>query len=141
MTGVQTCALPILVEKDSLIEYDGPRDAVEMYADPRFVSIARTGRGTMAVRVRIPDWQASYQLLVNDEIIDPGMLAKIIDRAGIAEGLGNIRALNVVLFGALVEAMKLDEIEWEPVISALVKPAFRDLNLRAYRAGREARLH
>ena len=65
----------------------------------------------------------------------------VVDAVGIAEGLGNIRALNVVLFGALVEAMKLDEIEWEPVISALVKPAFRDLNLRAYRAGREARLH
>jgi hypothetical protein len=84
----------IVVENDSLIDYDGPRDATEMYGDPRFVSIARTGRGTMAIRLRIPDWQASYQLLVNDEIIDPGMLAKIIDRAGIAEGLGTWRPFN-----------------------------------------------
>lgn len=84
----------IVVENDSPIDYEGPRDAVEMYADPRYVSIARTGRGTMAVRVRIPDWQASYRLLVNDEIIDPTMLAKIIDRAGIAEGLGTWRPFN-----------------------------------------------
>jgi hypothetical protein len=96
----------IVVENDSPIEYDGPRDATEMYADPRFVSIARTGRGTMAVRVRIPDWQASYQLLVNDEIIDPGMLAKIIDRAGIAEGLGTWRPFN-----GRFQALELAELE------------------------------
>ena len=84
----------IVVENDSPIEYDGPRDATEMYADSRFTSIARTKRGTMAVRVRIPDWQVSYQLLVNDEIIDPGTLARIIDRAGIAEGLGTWRPFN-----------------------------------------------
>lgn len=64
-----------------------------------------------------------------------------LDAAGIAEGLGNIRALNVVLFGALVEAMGLDEVEWEAVIASTVKPAFRDLNLRAYVAGRQAVLH
>lgn len=81
----------IVVENDSPIEYDGPRDAGEMFKDPRFMSAARTKRGTMAVRVKIPNWKTTYRLLVNDEIIDPATLAKIVDRAGIAEGLGTWR--------------------------------------------------
>ena len=84
----------ILVEGDAVIKYDGPSDATRMYEDTRFVSVAPTGRGTMAVRVRIPHWLADYHLLVNDEIIDPQTLAKIIDRAGIAEGLGTWRPMH-----------------------------------------------
>lgn len=84
----------IVVEADTPIIYEGPTDAEDMYEDPRFVSIAPTGRGTMAVRVRIPEWRAAYRLLVNDEIIDPMTLAKILDRAGIAEGLGTWRPMH-----------------------------------------------
>jgi hypothetical protein len=84
----------IVVESDSPVVYEGPTDAELMYVDPRFVSKARTKRGTIAVRVRIPHWSASYRLLVNDEIIDPKTLAKILDRAGIAEGLGTWRPLH-----------------------------------------------
>lgn len=84
----------IVVENDAVLVYDGPRDAWQMYADTRFVSIAPTGRGTMAVRLRLPEWQATYRLLINDEIIDPQTLAKILDRSGIAEGLGTWRPAN-----------------------------------------------
>lgn len=81
----------IVVEDDAEILYGGPRDAELMYEDKRFVSVAPTGRGTMAVRLRLPQWSATYLMLVNDEIIDPQTLAKILDRAGIAEGLGTWR--------------------------------------------------
>ena len=84
----------IVVENDAHLEYDGPKDARLMYDDKRFVSSARTKRGTIAVRVRVPQWSASYSMLVNDEIIDPMTLAKIIDRAGIAEGLGTWRPMH-----------------------------------------------
>ena len=84
----------IVVENDAELIYDGPKEANAMYADSRYASIAPTGRGTMAVRVRIPHWSASYNLLVNDEIIDPMTLAKILDRAGIAEGLGTWRPMH-----------------------------------------------
>jgi hypothetical protein len=77
-----------------------------MYDDQRFVSIAPTGRGTMAVRVRIPHWSATYRLLVNDEIIDPMTLAKILDRAGIAEGLGTWRP-----FHGRFSVTQLEELE------------------------------
>ena len=84
----------IVVENDSPLEYDGPKDASIMYEDNRFLSRARTKRGTIAMRVRIPQWSASYRMLVNDEIIDPMTLAKILDRAGIAEGLGTWRPMH-----------------------------------------------
>lgn len=96
----------IVVEGDADLLYDGPRDAGEMYADPRFVSIASTGRGVMAVRLRLPQWTATYRMLVHDEIIDPQTLAKIIDRAGIAEGLGTWRPAN-----GRFQVAQLDEVE------------------------------
>jgi hypothetical protein len=60
----------------------------------------------MAVRVRLPQWSATYRLLVNDEIIDPTTLAKILDRAGIAEGLGTWRPMH-----GRFQVVQLEEIE------------------------------
>ncbi len=54
----------------------------------------------------------------------------------IATQIGDPRVANVVLFGALVEATGLTDIDWEPVIASAVKEGYADLNLAAYRAGR-----
>lgn len=59
----------------------------------------------------------------------------VIKAGDIAESLGNTKAMNIVLFGALVKKMELGAIDWEDQIKANVKPAFVDLNLRAFRAG------
>jgi hypothetical protein len=96
----------IVVENDAELIYDGPKNANAMYIDSRYASIAPTGRGTMAVRVRIPHWSANYKLLVNDEIIDPMTLAKILDRAGIAEGLGTWRPMH-----GRFQVASLEEVE------------------------------
>jgi hypothetical protein len=96
----------IVVENDATLLYDGPTTAELMYDDPRFVSVAPTKRGVVAVRMRLPQWSATYHLLVNDEIIDPTTLAKILDRAGIAEGLGTWRPAN-----GRFEVTQLDEVE------------------------------
>lgn len=56
----------------------------------------------------------------------------------IAERIGDSRCMNVVLFGALVKALKMEEIDWETVISNTVPPKFKELNIAAYRAGLEA---
>lgn len=56
----------------------------------------------------------------------------------IAASLGNAKCMNVVLFGALVKALKLDGIDWEKVIRETVPAKFIDLNVAAYRAGYEA---
>ena len=61
-----------------------------------------------------------------------------LNAAEIAERLGNAKCMNVVLFGSMVKALGMDEIDWEEVISETVPPKFRELNLAAYRAGYNA---
>ena len=56
----------------------------------------------------------------------------------IALELGNAKCMNVVLFGAMTRALGMDNIDWEAVIRRTVPAASLELNLRAYRAGREA---
>ncbi len=63
-----------------------------------------------------------------------------IDAAGIAAGLGNPKAMNLVLLGALAALMGLGGLDWEGEIRGTVKPAFAELNLRALKAGMEAAL-
>ncbi len=54
----------------------------------------------------------------------------------IATELGNPKAMNIVLLGALVKAIGgLDDIDWDAEIAAAVKPAFLELNKKAFHAG------
>lgn len=59
----------------------------------------------------------------------------VIDAAQIATSLGNTKAMNLVLFGALVKAMELSGIDWETEIAQNVKPTTLEINLAAFRAG------
>ena len=58
--------------------------------------------------------------------------------ADIAEKLGSVKCMNVVLFGALVKALNMESIDWEKVIRQTVPEKFVDLNIAAYRAGKDA---
>lgn len=49
--------------------------------------------------------------------------------------LGNQKAQNIVLLGALVKTMHLAEIDWHKVIEGIVPPKMRDLNIAAFDAG------
>lgn len=53
-----------------------------------------------------------------------------------AQKLGNIRAQNVVLLGALVQAMNLLDLDWAGAIEANVKPKFLGLNQKAFEVGK-----
>ncbi len=56
--------------------------------------------------------------------------------AEVATELGNPKAMNIVLLGALVKAMGgLDDIDWDAEIEANVKAKFVDLNKKAFHAG------
>ncbi len=56
----------------------------------------------------------------------------------IAEELGNAKAANVVLLGALSKILEMDAETWLDVIVARVPPKFVGLNRKAFQAGREA---
>ena len=56
----------------------------------------------------------------------------------IARGLGSAKCMNIVLFGSMVKALDIDGIDWETVIAETVPEKFQELNLKAFRAGRDA---
>lgn len=59
----------------------------------------------------------------------------VIRAAEKAEALGNIKAQNIVLLGALVRAMGLEQADWHALIAQMVSPKAVAMNLAAYDAG------
>ena len=59
----------------------------------------------------------------------------VIRAAEKAEALGNIKAQNIVLLGALVRAMGLEKVDWHALIAQMVPPKAVAMNLAAYDAG------
>ena len=83
----------VVVSNDPEIEYDGPKDAIEMFNSrtPKFHKAAFTCRGVWVNRLMFPSWKATYFLTVDDEILSVTQLKQIINMAGKAEGLGTWR--------------------------------------------------
>ena len=62
----------------------------------------------------------------------------VLDAAKIALELGNSKCMNIVLFGAMVKALKLDNIDWEEVLKETLPAKILDINLKAFKAGFDA---
>lgn len=95
-------------------------------------------------KVVVNDYQIpSAPILMGKQEYPEGVLERIQEKADttvikaaqIAEELGNAKAMNVVLFGALVKAMGLTDIDWEEMIRSHVKANAVEVNLRALKAG------
>lgn len=71
------------------------------------------------------------------EILKEKASTSVIDAAKIAQELGNMKVMNVVLLGALAKAMDLTDIDWEGVIRNTVKKEFIDINIEAFKRGRD----
>lgn len=63
----------------------------------------------------------------------------ILDAAKIAEELGNIKAQNVVLLGALIKALGLENLNWKEAIENVVPSKAIELNIKALFKGMEAK--
>ncbi len=62
----------------------------------------------------------------------------VFKAAELAENLGNIKTMNVIIVGALVKAMGLESIvDWTEVIKETVKGKFIDINVKAFNIGME----
>lgn len=60
----------------------------------------------------------------------------VIKAVDIARGLGNEKVMNVVLLGALIKALHVeDDIDWEKIVSQQVKPKFIEINIKALKEG------
>jgi indolepyruvate ferredoxin oxidoreductase beta subunit len=71
--------------------------------------------------------------------LSAGMDVQVIAANEIATKLGNPKAMNIVLLGALIRGLGLEDINWDAIIAKQVKPAFVELNQKALKAGMEAR--
>ncbi|MDN5366584.1 MAG: indolepyruvate ferredoxin oxidoreductase, beta subunit [Thermacetogenium sp.] len=61
----------------------------------------------------------------------------LVDADREAEKLGNIRVMNIVLLGGLVKLAGLEGVvDWPEVIARSVKPQYREINVRAFEAGK-----
>lgn len=59
----------------------------------------------------------------------------IVKAAEIAQELGNIKAQNVVLLGALIEALEIEDVDWNEVMKTLVPSKALELNKKALEVG------
>lgn len=62
----------------------------------------------------------------------------VVEAGRIAVNMGNAKCMNVVLFGAMCDSLGLDEVDWEQVVAETVPARVRELNLHAFRMGRDA---
>jgi indolepyruvate ferredoxin oxidoreductase beta subunit len=51
--------------------------------------------------------------------------------------LGNAKVMNIILLGAAIKLMELENINWEEIIRRNVKNTFVDINIKALARGQE----
>lgn len=61
----------------------------------------------------------------------------VFKAADVARELGNPRTQNIVLLGALVKAIGLENLDWDKAIEQEVKPKFVEINKKALQKGME----
>ena len=84
----------IMVDGNSPLIYDGPKDADELWKDKRFVfdRMVRQSKA-MVLRVRpiFSQWELRFNVLFDSSIVNPGNLAEWIEIAGARIGLSDWR--------------------------------------------------
>ena len=80
--------------------------------------------------------KAAYSDQILDEIRARAD-ATILDAQAEAIAVGNARALNILLVGTAVKLMNLEGIDWNKIIAENVKPAFVEVNQKAFARGLE----
>ncbi|MBZ0129730.1 MAG: 2-oxoacid:acceptor oxidoreductase family protein [Rhodobacteraceae bacterium] len=90
-----------------------------------------------ACRNRFRGGEAAYAPETPEEIMEQVHAGYVLDATGMAERLGNLRAANTVLLGALSTALDFPEDDWLEVIGHFVPPNTIDINIAGFREGRE----
>ncbi|MGI6578414.1 MAG: indolepyruvate oxidoreductase subunit beta [Eubacteriales bacterium] len=79
--------------------------------------------------------QSAYPTNAIDAIRSVVSKVVVIPAAEVAEKLGNIRAQNIVLLGALTRSLALDGADWRTLVAKHVPPKTIEMNLNAFEAG------
>lgn len=90
-----------------------------------------------ACRSRGRGAEATYAPQTAEDVMDQVHAGYAIDATTMAENLGNLKAANTVLLGALSTALDFPAEDWLDVIKDFVPPKTIDINLAAFAEGRE----
>jgi indolepyruvate ferredoxin oxidoreductase beta subunit len=60
-----------------------------------------------------------------------------IDAAGEAKALGNHRVMNIILLGAAIKRLSLENLAWDEIITRCVKGELAGINIKALKRGFE----
>lgn len=82
--------------------------------------------------------QAEYPEDVLDQLTQRDIVVVPVDAFDLAREVGEVKTANVVMVGALSAFLPVDPGLYEEVIMTRVPEKFRDVNLKAFAAGRKA---
>ncbi len=82
--------------------------------------------------------KATYPEDVLDHITARGIKVVLVDAFDLAREVGEVRTANVVMVGAISAFLPMAASVYEEIIAARVPKKFKDLNLKAFTAGRKA---
>lgn len=116
--------------------------AFEKVEAARWISYLKDG-GSIVIN----DYEIySMPILTGKEAYPEGVIEEIskkiknttvFNAAEIAEKLGNIKSQNIVLLGALIKALGLENMDWAQVVRDNLPEKLHDLNIKAIKAGME----
>jgi indolepyruvate ferredoxin oxidoreductase beta subunit len=89
------------------------------------------------VPAQITDKLVEYPQNIEQFLTGKGYRVVCFDANSVATGLGNYRAANTVLMGAMAEQTGIAEEHWKAVMNESLNPKILDLNLKAFEKGRE----
>jgi len=78
---------------------------------------------------------AEYPDGVLDNLEDNIDNITVVEARKIAEELGEPRSQNIVILGALVKALELEDIEWKELIKENLPEKVHDVNIKAFERG------
>jgi indolepyruvate ferredoxin oxidoreductase beta subunit len=81
--------------------------------------------------------KTTYPENVLDHITAHGIKVVLVDAFDLAREVGEVRTANVVMVGAVSAFLPMAASVYEEIISARVPAKFRDVNLKAFAAGRK----
>lgn len=88
--------------------------------------------------VTVSSGQATWPEDLNGMLQSAFPKLELIPALKMARELGSVRAMNVVMIGALSNYTEIEDAVWRESIKNLVKPQFVELNLKAFEAGKNA---
>ncbi len=85
----------------------------------------------------VANGQIDYPVNALDSITDHGIKVVRVDAFDIARDAGEVKAANVVMVGAMSTFLPMGVAVYEEIINTRVPERFREVNLKAFAAGRK----